>query len=1031
MHLPCRPLGSFSERAAAKSELRTQIRLSHAHPAITAWLVGNEANGPWQQYVCTREYARTVDACPGVDPAVPRCEFDDDAAALMRVLDELCGVVGEYGLPCSAPLAGVSLPRTGAHFALPQYRDGALGWLMLMDGSDEDHTLHHMDMWSLNLYPGRTFDNYVFDEYAKVAGGLPVLVTEYGVDAFNTDAWYKRCGGFLLTDEDRSACTTEQTEPGALATFADEAMQADWVLTLTESLARQPVVSGGAVLGWIDEYWKGRVIDSDEVDVRSSAMACPDAFADRHTSCGYPSASGQPDRFVNEEWFGLFSLVGQCEKSQIDQIKPRAAWFGLKALWTTGGCRGAHSASFDEVEYPRCAPWTVSVRELWQRGGQKWLQANASARAAIAATGTPAAVWTAQVGARVEAVAAHGDGDCEIQQLIHDFDPTLCPAAPTALVDWVNTTLASYGSRTDLLFPSVCEDNQLVNGLADGEFSLILVAGVLLLGLFVGNWERILLCRRRSSKVRRIVKTARGAQHQVLEEAVRCGGKAIGTTKALTTNAVNMTMARLPVSTVNTVNTMAGSRRNMSLAGSRDKCTRTPLTTCASSVAEDAEEGAEDAESQGVPTPRPRLSLMIVRDGSCSGPAGFGGLSGEGDHAELVEVVAARALLLPVAQRLASLFGFQTKHDGTASNVANTVESLAALLGATLQRLPAASVESHLAIAVARVHATNTTNYTRWMARLGLRPRAKPTSESAQLQQLVLWYLIWGEAANLRHLPECLCLILYCASNALAFEASSSPSSRGEEASSPRESRISFEAGFEEVTFAPQLPPRYKEEGRASVFPHVVSLPVFFTPVGGGTGGVVQYRPGDYLACLVSPIYRVLQLEIQHRAKPTADSSAALADRTMYDDANEFFWSRANIDALIIRTPTTSEPAAVERVESHLGYAALRARLGGGEAAKGAEVFRALLRKTFSERPSWLAALYGFRRVLLLNGVALHAMLVGAFANVLCEYDAAAAVPDFTLKAERDAAEAACIASKCGDNHWKLTLTLALTLTRT
>jgi beta-galactosidase/beta-glucuronidase len=46
---PRRPLGSFSERAAAKSELRTQIRLSQSHPAITAWLIGNEANGPWQQ----------------------------------------------------------------------------------------------------------------------------------------------------------------------------------------------------------------------------------------------------------------------------------------------------------------------------------------------------------------------------------------------------------------------------------------------------------------------------------------------------------------------------------------------------------------------------------------------------------------------------------------------------------------------------------------------------------------------------------------------------------------------------------------------------------------------------------------------------------------------------------------------------------------------------------------------------------------------------------------------------------------------
>jgi hypothetical protein len=70
--------------------------------------------------VCTREYARTVDACPGVDPAGPRCAFDEDAAALMRVLDELCGVVGEFGLPCAAPLAGVSLPGTAAHYALPQ-----------------------------------------------------------------------------------------------------------------------------------------------------------------------------------------------------------------------------------------------------------------------------------------------------------------------------------------------------------------------------------------------------------------------------------------------------------------------------------------------------------------------------------------------------------------------------------------------------------------------------------------------------------------------------------------------------------------------------------------------------------------------------------------------------------------------------------------------------------------------------------------------------------------------------------------------
>ena len=31
----------------------------------------------------------------------------------------------------------------------------------------------------------------------------------------------------------------------------------------------------------------------------------------------------------------------------------------------------------------------------------------------------------------------------------------------------------------------------------------------------------------------------------------------------------------------------------------------------------------------------------------------------------------------------------------------------------------------------------------------------------------MLFLLLWGEAANLRHAPECLCYIFYCMSNAL------------------------------------------------------------------------------------------------------------------------------------------------------------------------------------------------------------------------------------------------------------------------
>ena len=72
----------------------------------------------------------------------------------------------------------------------------------------------------------------------------------------------------------------------------------------------------------------------------------------------------------------------------------------------------------------------------------------------------------------------------------------------------MSATIASYANRTDLLSPSVCEGNQLVNGLTDSEFSLVLTAGVLVLGLFIGYWERMVLCRRRSSKVRRVIETS-------------------------------------------------------------------------------------------------------------------------------------------------------------------------------------------------------------------------------------------------------------------------------------------------------------------------------------------------------------------------------------------------------------------------------------------------------------------------------------------------------------------------------------------
>ncbi|KAL1529856.1 hypothetical protein AB1Y20_000787 [Prymnesium parvum] len=80
-------------------------------------------------------------------------------------------------------------------------------------------------------------------------------------------------------------------------------------------------------MAWVDETWKGRVIDAIDTDERSEEMACPDGRSDIHSPCGYPSG-GQPDTFVNEEWFGLNEVYSLCPKSEVDQLRPRLAIHG-------------------------------------------------------------------------------------------------------------------------------------------------------------------------------------------------------------------------------------------------------------------------------------------------------------------------------------------------------------------------------------------------------------------------------------------------------------------------------------------------------------------------------------------------------------------------------------------------------------------------------------------------------------------------------------------------------------------------------
>ena len=76
-------------------------------------------------------------------------------------------------------------------------------------------------------------------------------------------------------------------------------------------------------MAWSDEWWKGRVIDSTESDDRTIAMGslCPDKSPNLHSCCGYPTGVTQPDRYVNEEWFGLLRVAKKCLHA--DQLEAR------------------------------------------------------------------------------------------------------------------------------------------------------------------------------------------------------------------------------------------------------------------------------------------------------------------------------------------------------------------------------------------------------------------------------------------------------------------------------------------------------------------------------------------------------------------------------------------------------------------------------------------------------------------------------------------------------------------------------------
>ena len=227
---------------------------------------------------------------------------------------------------------------------------------------------------------------------------------------------------------------------------------------------------------------------------------------------------------------------------------------------------------------------------------------------------------------------------------------------------------------------------------------------------------------------------------------------------------------------------------------------------------------------------------------------------------------------------------------------------------------------------------------------------------TAQLHQLMLWQLVWGEAANLRHAPEMIACVFHCAANA--------------------------------VKLPPQTPPLRPG-----------STALYLLP-----GSTMPYPPSDFLDSVVRPVYLFLRREVLERREEP------VGERVMYDDVNEFFWYKDRL-RLLVSDDLLRDPQRLHEAYSHmrltLSSETLNGDKGSGDTGSGgsggdggsgsgsgdgraggladvpqegaATRLSRLFQKSFCERTTWLNVVHIFYRIYLLHSLLLHLSVVLAF----------------------------------------------------
>jgi len=399
------PADTLERQDAIIQRFAEEVARYGDHPAILMWSFGNELNGYWlgflDQFNELHQCGWNTDQVEQggcIRSTTPQCIAAQNCvySHYFGWIDRALQTAKQHTTrPMTATMADIDniVGPNPATDLLPRFRGN----------------MTHFDAFAFQLYRGQSFypaegPDY-FTQYGAEAGGKPLIVAEYGVDAMNDPCGWPEnfptmqpCtvwspgqngqpGGSDDTGADFVGClddTRACRKPGVSA-------QAEWDASLTGEISTAPHTLGGFIFEWHDEYWKSvetedscaepssiedlaantaallsdresspfyyNYSDPDGAPKRTGAAKCT---YKAHISCGngnntYQDVCGyflwaSPDGYVNEAWFGLNRVTdcgdmvgsGASASHHLTALTPRPA---LKAITSVYGGAGDVAAS--------------------------------------------------------------------------------------------------------------------------------------------------------------------------------------------------------------------------------------------------------------------------------------------------------------------------------------------------------------------------------------------------------------------------------------------------------------------------------------------------------------------------------------------------------------------------------------------------------------------------------------------------------------------------------------------------------------